>query len=56
MAVTIDEVSAEVSAPEARGQAAQAGSNRQPPSPSEMRRQREQLERMQQRACRIAAD
>jgi hypothetical protein len=56
MAVTIDEVSAEVSAPESRGQAAPAGSSQQPPSPSEMRRQREQLERMQQRACRIAAD
>jgi len=56
MAVSIDEVTAEVSAPEARGQTAQGGSSPQSPSPSDLRRQREQLERMQQRACRIAAD
>ena len=56
MPLTIDQVSAEVGAPEGRGQPAETAPSQQAPQPSDLRRQREQLERMHQRACRIAAD
>ncbi len=55
MPIAIDEVTAEVAAPEGRGQQAQHP-DPQTASPAELRRQREQLERMQQRAARVCAD
>jgi hypothetical protein len=55
MPVNIDEVTAEVSPPERRDQAAESAAA-QPPSPSEVRRQREQFERMKLRAARVHAD
>jgi hypothetical protein len=55
MAIAIDEVTAEVAPPEGRGPTAQpAGA--QSSSATEQRRQREQLERLQQRAARVRAD
>jgi hypothetical protein len=54
MPVSVDEVTAEV-APESRGQPAAQGQS-QSATPSEQRRQREQFERMQQRAERVRAD
>ena len=55
MSVAIDEVTAEVSAPENRGPQTQR-SEPQTASPAELRRQREQFERMKQRAARVCAD
>ena len=55
MSVAIDEVTAEVSAPENRGPQPQQP-ERQTVSPADVRRQREQFERMQQRAARLRAD
>jgi len=55
MPVSVDEVTAEVAPPENRSQPA-ARAEAQPPSPSEVRRQREQFERVQQRAARVCAD
>jgi hypothetical protein len=55
MAVAIDEVTAEVSSPEGRAQTAPPADTKSP-SASEQRRQREQFERMQQRAARVYAD
>jgi hypothetical protein len=56
MPLTIDQVSAEVGAPEGPAPSAEPAAGAQPPKPSDLRRQREQLERMYQRASRIAAD
>jgi len=55
MSVAIEEVTAEVTAPESRGQQPQQP---EPPtaSPADVRRQRELFERMQQRAARLRAD
>ena len=55
MAVTIDELTAEVVTPDDRAQPAPAAQPSSPP-PSERRRQREHFERLQQRACRVLAD
>jgi len=55
MPVSVDEMTAEVTPPETRSQPA-ARTETQPPSPSEVRRQREQIERMLQRAARVLAD
>jgi hypothetical protein len=57
MAVTIEEVTAEVEPPppETRGRSEAAGEPRQA-QPSDLRRQREHFERMQQRASRVCAD
>jgi hypothetical protein len=55
MSVAIDEVTAEVTAPESRGPQPQQ-SQPQTASPADVRRQREQFERMQQRAARVCAD
>jgi hypothetical protein len=55
MAIAIDEVTAEVAPPEGRASGAQpAGA--QSSSATDQRRQREQIERMQQRAARVRAD
>jgi len=55
MPLSVDEVTADVAPPEGRGQPA-ARAESQPPQPSDIRRQREQFERMQQRAARVCAD
>jgi hypothetical protein len=55
MAVTIDEVTADVAPAETSTRAEPRG-ERQPPRPSELRRHREQIERLQQRADRVKAD
>jgi hypothetical protein len=55
MPLSVDEVSAEVSTPENRTQPA-GRTEPQPPTPSEIRRQREQIERMEKRRARIRAD
>jgi hypothetical protein len=55
MPVAIDEVTAEVAAPEGRAQSAQ-GSDSPTASPAELRRQREQFERIEKRAARVCAD
>jgi len=55
MSVAIEEVTAEVAPPETRGQQSQ-GAQPQTTSPAQLRKQREQLERMQQRAARVCAD
>jgi hypothetical protein len=56
MPVSIDEVSADVSAPENRGSSSDKPAAPSSTSPSEQRRQKEQLERMQQRAARVCAN
>jgi hypothetical protein len=56
MPLTIDQVSAEVGAPQGPPQSAESAAAAQPPQPSDLRRQREQLARIYERACRIAAD
>lgn len=55
MPFSVDEVSAEVTTPETRGGSAGRAES-QPPTPTEMRRQREQIERMERRADRVRAD
>jgi hypothetical protein len=54
MPLSVGEVSADV-APQDRAQPAQR-SEPQPPSPSDLRRQRDDLERMRLRAARVAAN
>jgi len=55
MAITIEEVTAEVEAPRSRDH---AGPQAQPsiPVPSQDRRQRELIERIRERAARVCAD
>jgi hypothetical protein len=55
MAVAIDEVTAEVAPPEGRAQSPQ-GAEQPASSPAELRRQREQFERIEKRAARVCAD
>ena len=54
MPVTIDEMTADVAPPENRGASADAPAP-QPDAAAERRRQKEQLERIQQRAARVRA-
>lgn len=56
MALAIDEVTAEVTPQQLRGQAPPAAAEQSSSSPSQQRRQREQLEQLQKRACRVHAD
>jgi len=56
MPVSIDEVSAEVSAPESRGASSDKPAAPSSTSRSEQRRQQEQFERRQQRAARVCAN
>jgi hypothetical protein len=55
MPVTVEEVTADVAPSERRGEP-QAAAEPHPLQPSGMRRQREQLERLQLRAARVAAN
>jgi hypothetical protein len=55
MSVSIDEVTADVTAPAGRDQQTPRAEP-QTASPTEVRRQREQMERMRQRAARVCAD
>jgi hypothetical protein len=55
MSITVDEVTAEV-APSERGAEAPPRRDGEPPKPSDLRRQREVVERMQQRMMRVFAD
>lgn len=55
MPVTIDEMTADIAPPENRGAASETPSP-QPNAPAEQRRQKEQLERIQQRAARVRAN
>ena len=55
MSVAIEEVTAEVSPPESRGQQPQQSAP-QTAASADARRLREQLERIQQRAARLRAD
>jgi hypothetical protein len=55
MSVVIDEVSTEVPTPETRGTSSERNES-QPPTPTEVRLQHEQIERMERRARRVRAD
>jgi hypothetical protein len=55
MPITIDEVTAEVAPPEERERDDRAPQP-QPPAPSELRRQREYFNRLEQRAARVRAN
>jgi hypothetical protein len=56
MPVTIDEVSVDVSAPQSGGGTPTQSAEPQAASPSDQRRQRDAIERMQQRAARVSAN
>jgi hypothetical protein len=55
MPLSVGEVTAEVAPPAERGTAPARGES-QPPAQAELRRQREDLERMHLRAARVAAN
>ena len=55
MPITIDEVTAEV-APQERGGRSDQSGEAKTPTPSQLRRQRDQIERLKQRAMRLKAD
>jgi hypothetical protein len=55
MPITIDEVTADVSEPAARGSSEQQQTE-QPSAATEQRRFREQLDRLQQRTARVRAN
>ena len=55
MPVTIDEMTADIAPPENRGGSADTPSP-PPNAPADQRRQKEQLERIQERAARVRAN
>lgn len=55
MPITIDEVTAEVAPPDEREPEDRA-QQAQPPAPSELRRQREYFQRLEQRGARVRAN
>ena len=56
MAVTIEEVTAEVEPPERRERGSETRTEQQASKPSDMRKQREYFDRLRHRASRVCAD
>ena len=56
MAITIDEVTADVEPPRTSDSAAASATQASRPTPAQDRRQRERLERIRVRAARVCAD